>query len=199
MNLNDIQEVGNNILITIPVSKTNKPRSFIVNEAYIEIYRRYKALRPTDFDNPRFFFKLKNGRGNRQVVGIHQFGKLPQTVATYLKLPNAKEYTGHCFRRSSATILVDTGADLTCLKRHGGWKSSTVAEGYIDDSLNNKIEVANRIFNSTEQNPGVDPNMTEINDNSESVAITNLNCNPSVPIFNTCTNCTINVNITNNK
>ncbi|KAL7306274.1 hypothetical protein TKK_0001708 [Trichogramma kaykai] len=43
-------------------------------------------------------------------------------------------YTGHALRRSSATIAADLGADLITLKRLGKWKSSTVAEGYIDDS-----------------------------------------------------------------
>jgi integrase len=33
-------------------------------------------------------------------------------IANYLKLPEAENYTGHSFRRSSATILVDAGADI---------------------------------------------------------------------------------------
>jgi hypothetical protein len=48
----------------------------------------------------------------------------------------AEKYTGHSLRRSSAAILVDAGTDITDLKRHGGWKSTTVAEGYIDTSIN---------------------------------------------------------------
>lgn len=80
---------------------------------------------------------------------------MPKIVATYLNLINPTEYTGHCFRRSLATILVDSGADITSLKRHGGWKSSN-SEGYIEDSLNNKVEVANKIFkvqNVQQNNP----------------------------------------------
>jgi integrase len=46
------------------------------------------------------------------------------------------EYTGHSLRRTSATLLVDEGGDLTTLKRHGGWRSSFVAEGYIEESIN---------------------------------------------------------------
>ena len=33
-------------------------------------------------------------------------------------------------------------------KRHGGWKSSTVTEGYIEDSINNKIDASNKIGNN---------------------------------------------------
>jgi hypothetical protein len=32
------------------------------------------------------------------------------------------------------------------LKRHGGWKSSTVAEGYIEDSIVRKIDVSKKLF-----------------------------------------------------
>ena len=34
---------------------------------------------------------------------------------------------------------------MTTLKRHGGWRSATVAEGYIEESINNKIEIAKKI------------------------------------------------------
>jgi len=67
-------------------------------------------------------------------VGIHSFGSMPSKIAIFLKLENPTQYTGHCFRRSSATVLAGHGADITTLKRHGGWKSTTVAEGYIEHS-----------------------------------------------------------------
>ncbi|KAJ8949139.1 hypothetical protein NQ318_012887 [Aromia moschata] len=50
------------------------------------------------------------------------------------------------FRRSSATLLVDSGGDLMTLKKHGGWKSSTVAEGYVDESVAHRTEIANKVF-----------------------------------------------------
>lgn len=192
MNLNDIDDLGSKLLIKIPDTKTKKPRSFIVNDTYLEIYRKYTDMRPIDFNSSRFFFKIANGKGLKRPIGIHQFGKMPQTVATYLKLPNANEYTGHCFRRSSATILVDTGADLTSLKRHGGWKSSTVAEGYIDDSISNKIEVASRIFNKSNV---IETSSIDVMSATNSRTTASGSANHS-PLFNSCTNCTIN--ITNN-
>jgi integrase len=57
--------------------------------------------------------------------------------------------TGHSFRRSSATLLADSGADVTVVKRHGGWRSNSVVEGYIEDSLNNKIEISRKIINQS--------------------------------------------------
>lgn len=54
-------------------------------------------------------------------------------------------YTGHCFRRNSATLLVNNCADIHQLKRYGDWKSSTVAEGYVDDCLTHKIDFGKNI------------------------------------------------------
>ncbi|KAJ8964437.1 hypothetical protein NQ317_002343 [Molorchus minor] len=45
---------------------------------------------------------------------------------------------------SSANILADCGVDITNLKRLGGWKSITVAEGYLDDYLENKHKCENK-------------------------------------------------------
>ncbi|PSN39688.1 hypothetical protein C0J52_22264 [Blattella germanica] len=76
--------------------------------------------------------------------------KYGERIALYLNLPNSNLYTGHCFRRSSTTLLVDAGGDTTTLKRHGGWKSTTVAEGYIEESIQNKMQISNTILNSVE-------------------------------------------------
>ncbi|KAJ8976475.1 hypothetical protein NQ317_013696 [Molorchus minor] len=71
-------------------------------------------------------------------------GRMPKMDAcTYLNLPNPTESDQSLFRRSSTTMLVDFGRDITSLKTLGGWKSSNVAEGYIEESLNNKVDVAN--------------------------------------------------------
>jgi hypothetical protein len=54
---------------------------------------------------------------------------------------------------------------MTSIKRHGVWKSTAVAEGYLEDSLNNKIAISNKISNcqpstSHQQNMAI-----EISDN----------------------------------
>ncbi|CAH1382773.1 unnamed protein product, partial [Tenebrio molitor] len=67
-----------------------------------------------------FFTTKKKNKCTRQPVGIHSFGDMPSKIATFLKLENPKQYTGHCFRRSSATVLAGHGADITTIKRHGG-------------------------------------------------------------------------------
>lgn len=101
----------------------------------------------------RFFLKYNNGKYYRQVMAIHTIGKVPREVAFYLKLDNPQEYTGHCLRRTSATLLVDSEADVTSLKWHGGWKSSSVAKGYIEESLNNKRDIVMKILQPSMSKP----------------------------------------------
>ncbi|XP_031327417.1 uncharacterized protein LOC116181409 isoform X2 [Photinus pyralis] len=147
MTIDNIEDLGSVIHIKIPDSKTKKPRSFtIIGEKYINLYRKYTSLRPPAMESRRFFLKFQNGKCYRMVMGIHTISNVPKTVATFLKLPDSKLYTGHALRRTSATLLVNGGADITCLKRHGGWRSSTVAEGYLEDSLSNKKETAKKIL-----------------------------------------------------
>lgn len=109
------------------------------------------SLRPKDLNDSRFFFKYVDGKCHRSFMGIHTIGEVPKKVALYLQLPNWKEYTGHSLRRTSATLLVDSGADVITLKRHGGWKSSSVAEGYYEESMCSKQKVARRILDVSEE------------------------------------------------
>ncbi|XP_063932285.1 uncharacterized protein LOC135144234 [Zophobas morio] len=150
MRFDDIQDCGNVLNIVIPGSKTHKERRFsVVNEGFgvntIDLYRRYVALRPTN--SPlRFFLHYHKGKCTRQNVGINTFGKIPRKIATFLKLENPAKYTGHSFRRSSATLLVNAGGDFTSLKRHGGWESTKVAESYIQESFGERVKIAQKVF-----------------------------------------------------
>jgi integrase len=147
MRTDDFEVLGSLVLVKIPDSKTKKPRSFtIVGDKFMNVYRKYISLRPENMKESRFFLKYVNGKCCRAVMGLHKIGGVPKEVALFLKLPNCSEYTGHSLRRTSATLLVDGGADITSLKRHGGWTSSTIAEGYIEESLAHKQDVAMKIL-----------------------------------------------------
>lgn len=110
-----------------------------------KLSKKYQNLRPENAGCDRFFLNYVNGKCTKQPIGRHKLGAIPKTIAAYLKLPDAESYTGHCFRRTSATLLADSGANLTTLKRHGGWTSDKVAEGYIADSVENKVKVNHQI------------------------------------------------------
>lgn len=85
----------------------------------------------------------------KRPVGKTFFGNLPNKIAKDLDLPNPELYTGHAFRRTSATILADSGADRLTLKRHGDWKSDTVTEHYLAKSKKLKTEVSRSLIGST--------------------------------------------------
>ncbi|KAJ3644303.1 hypothetical protein Zmor_026969 [Zophobas morio] len=114
------------LIITIPDTKSNIKRVFPViakGKAVngLELYRKFLRLRPETVQHDYFFICYRNGKCTVQRVGIHSFTKMPSVVAEFLNLPNPKEYTGHCFRRSSASLAADSDVDLISLKRLGGW------------------------------------------------------------------------------
>lgn len=189
----DVEVHKNTILVKIRNTKTNIDRSFGITGKYYELCKKYISLRPDPCQAPCFFINYQRGKCTQQRVGINKFGALGKTIADYLQLPNSDQYTGHCFRRTSATLLIDAGGDITTLKRHGGWKSTTVAEGYIDDSMNNKILVSNSILNSIENKKN------EININlpiapTASTSSSNANACPAIQMqFHNC-----NINNLNN-
>jgi hypothetical protein len=92
----------------------------------------------------RLFRKMQNGKVTNQVIGVNTIAKVGSDIARYLgySADEAKHYTSHCFRRTGAGMLAESGATILMLKP-GGWKSSTAAEGYVENSLNMKRKVAN--------------------------------------------------------
>lgn len=128
------------------------PRKFTVDGELYQIVQKYEALRPKDVKTDEFFLTQRNGKLTKQVIGINTFGAMPKVIATYLGLEEPDKYTGHSFRRTSATMLADAGADLLTLKRHGGWKSDKVAQGYVEDSISSKKKICKQICSSIDLN-----------------------------------------------
>lgn len=185
----DIEDAGNVLIIKLRETKTNTDRKFtVINDEenslnYVKIYRKYANLRPKHVTHQRFFLCYKNGKCSTQPVGKNSFGSFPMIIARYLQLPEAETYTGHCFRRTSATLLADKGGDILTLKRHGGWQSSKIAESYVEDSVNNKIEIAKKVLlTETEcSKSGGQSNQNVIS--TEGIKIENcINCNITLNI-----------------
>ncbi|EEZ99031.1 hypothetical protein TcasGA2_TC004905 [Tribolium castaneum] len=151
MSVDDVHDRGNVIVVNIPDTKTYKPRTFTINGSNsipaIDVFRKYRKLRLESILHKRLFINNHKQKCTVQPFGINIISKFPEKIARFLCLPNSEEYTGHSFRRSSATLLADSGADLAVVKRHGGWRSNSVVEGYIEDFLNNKIEILRKIIN----------------------------------------------------
>lgn len=208
--VDDIVDKGSVILIKIPDSKNHLSRSFTIvdNENFhcLELFRKYMSLRPKNSENKRLFLRYKNGKCVNQPVGRNIFAKIPSDIATFLNLENAKNYSGHSFRRTSATLLANSGVDVLALKRHGGWKSSAVAESYVAESLTNKIQVANKIFNISNLEAG-SSRQTSDNDLSDNMENTPLDGPEvtkeiqknltSILTVNNMNNCTFHISINN--
>lgn len=149
LRLGDISREGSVLIISIRPSKTEKTRKFAVvddsNLKYADIFEKYLSLRPENASTDRVFLKYSKGKCTKQVVGINTFGKCPALIARFLNLPNCDKYTGHAFRRTSATFMVNGGMNIDELKRQVGWKSSAVASGYIEESISKKVEVSKLI------------------------------------------------------
>ncbi|XP_050516507.1 uncharacterized protein LOC126891373 [Diabrotica virgifera virgifera] len=151
----DVEDKGSILIVNIPNTKTNMQRTFVINASsgngpnYIEIYGKYISLR-RKIDRSRLFVCYRAGKCSKQLVGKNSISKIPTKIAVFLKLPYATNYTGHSFRRTSASLLANSGGDILALKQHGGWKSTNIAEGYIEQSLAKKQKISEQIVGVTE-------------------------------------------------
>ncbi|KAK4882250.1 hypothetical protein RN001_005569 [Aquatica leii] len=131
------------VFVAISNTKTKTPRLFATtNPAWINLIKEYASLRTSHITHKRFFIYYRQCRCTVQPIGINKIGEMPRIIAKFLQLPDASNFSGPCFRRSSALHLANSGSDLITLKRHGDWKSSAVAECYVDASIKKKNEVA---------------------------------------------------------
>lgn len=145
----DVVYATEGILLKIRFSKTDragigatKLLPAIVEDAisplhYFLLYKEAVADRAG-----RLFRKFANGKFTKAPVGKNTIAAIPRTIAIFLGLSNPEIYTGHSFRVSSATVLADEGASSITLKRHGRWASDNVAEGYLRDSKQARVETA---------------------------------------------------------
>ena len=65
-----------------------------------------------------------------------------------MSLPNPDTYTSHAFRRTGATWIADNTGQIFQLKIAGGWKSTAVAERYVEESKFQKSKTADNIFDT---------------------------------------------------
>ena len=68
-----------------------------------------------------------------QPVGTNMLYGIGKDVATILQLDNPETYTGHCFRRTVATMAADGGATTHQLQRAFGWKSVNTVQKYVEE------------------------------------------------------------------
>jgi integrase len=147
----DVKLKDNVFQIYIKQSKTDCKKqgfTFFVIQPYAKYIQNYLNL----FDGlptGRFFRRLGLNNSPTDVpIGKNTLASYPSKVAEFLDLPDYKSYTGHCLRRSGATMLADSGVSKITLKRAGRWKSDTVCDGYVDESSASKFEIANALVSA---------------------------------------------------
>ena len=181
----DVKLKGDAFAVYIPNTKTYHPRRFHIHEKFTPIIQEYINLRPPNCTSDRFFLNFQKEKCTHQAIGKNKFMKMPKLIAQFLELPNAEKYTGHAFRRTSATLLAESGADMSAIQRHGGWKSAQVAQGYVDESdvLKNLTaqQISKDIYLSTTATTEKMPNVT-------ADAPQKTDCNPDIQKFNPMSN-----------
>jgi integrase len=120
LTVKDVENVEKYIIVTLRNTKNLTTRRFTITDEGCSfqpcvLYRKYAALRPRQADQLRFFLTYRNGKCISLNVGQHTIGGVPKKIATYLGLQEPELYTGHSFRRSAATMVVDAGGDILTL------------------------------------------------------------------------------------
>ena len=160
-------------------------------------------MRSPKTPHQRLFVYYRDGKCSVQPVGINTFGKIPCKIAEYLRLSNPKEYTGHSFRKSSATLLADSGTDILQLERHGSWKSSAVTESYVEESINNKLQISHQILQKEPLKQicmNNDDDISAVAGSSTAGPSMSRECNQIIPhvIMKNCTNYEISIHVKDN-
>lgn len=60
-------------------------------------------------------------------------------------VPDIKKYGLHSLRSGGATIAANLGISDRLFKRHGRWRSETAKDGYVKDSLGDRLRVSNSL------------------------------------------------------
>ncbi|KAK9730336.1 Phage integrase family [Popillia japonica] len=139
----------------------------------------------------RVFLKYSQGLCIKQVVGNNTFRKCPSTIARYLNLIDAHKYTGHAFRRTSATIMANEGMNVDEVGRQVGWKSSSTASGYIEESITNKLEVSKLIAGAVQKGGNIGSDISVSTD--KNVKNTQISSAASQLTITNNQNCTFNI------
>lgn len=103
LSVQDVQDFDSTLVITIP-SRT-KNQSFSVVDDFYTICRKYISLRPQNTKTTSFFLSYQNGKCGSQTIGVNTLGAMGKMIAKFLNLPNANNYTGRSFLKSSTIVL----------------------------------------------------------------------------------------------
>ena len=124
--------------------------SFIIPASFSKPFFEMRQLQP-DHQTGRFFkfYDPKTNKFTKRFLGKNNLAKAGIRIATRLGLQNPELYTGHCWRRTGATILAEAGATEQMIMAYGSWSTPKVARMYIAQSQRQKRNIASAIARGT--------------------------------------------------
>ena len=145
LSFEQIKFEGEICFVTVNRKKHGGPvkgsRFAITDPIGVDIVHRYFEFSPESERKGRLLRYFVANKGTQRPIGKNKLGKYPQEVAKFLALDPAG-FSGHCWRRTGATILAEADVSVIQLKHAGGWRSDQVCQDYVEESKNEKIKIA---------------------------------------------------------
>lgn len=88
----NVQDKGDMLVVHIPKTKAENPRTFIITQEFYPRVKKYINLGLKNCLLEIFFLGCRNGKCINQPIGINLIGHMPKVVETYLQLENADNY-----------------------------------------------------------------------------------------------------------
>lgn len=161
----------------------------------VELFDQYCQLVPRPTKDDRLFVRYDRGHFTPMPVGKN-------TIADYTKLmadeagltgDQLKQFTSHGVRATTATVLADAGMSLENLMRAGRWRSASVAQRYMRESVVQRQEMARMLGDAPNENEEKAPS----HDGEANLTSIVSKCAPAGPesAFSNCTfqNCMFSV------
>lgn len=154
----DIKIQDAKMILYIPQSKTDqlwKGDELIIartgsSTCPVSMLGSYLARTRTQLSDQRFLFRpiCKTARGE----ALRESGSISYSCLRHLfkkKLSDLGydpgEFGLHSLRAGSATAAANNGVSDRLFKRHGRWKTDKAKDGYVEDSINHRMEVIKQI------------------------------------------------------
>ncbi len=188
----------NTMKVKIRVTKNGECKVFVIERMkepwnVIANYKKH-INRRAGSNNDKLFIRYDT----KQNIGKNEIAKYPKYIALFLGYAASKAdlYTGHCFRRTSATWAVQNDISAIDLQQLGGWKSFKVAEGYIAESDNHKRKISTKVFTEStakKQKTETEEKENLSRDEKDKVVDIKGSGTPTINLPGSFTNCTINI------
>ncbi|KAK8815306.1 hypothetical protein WA158_003518 [Blastocystis sp. Blastoise] len=180
-------QVGEGFTAFIPKEEANDCKLY-------NIVKRYYDMLPGDPEGA-LFPCVTDGSFDLRRTGIKAIGDYPKMIATHLGLDHPEAYTGHCFRRTMATLAAEHGATSDDLMKQGRWKGHDVASHYVGNTEARRLEMAKKILPPSPKKHSADH--VGVTFSSPRSGMNNL----MSALFSNCTmtSTTININVVRQK